>query len=156
MRIYLAARYSRRDELCGYRKELIALGHEVRARWLNGKHQINDKGIPVGDDGEELVESGDPKLDKKAAALRANFALDDWEDVGAADLLVNFTEAPRSTASRGGRHVEFGIALALSKPVIAVGYRENIFHWLPRVRFCETWDEAKRVIQAVSKEGLST
>ena len=37
---YLAARYSRREELCGYRADLQRLGIEVPARWLNGSHQL--------------------------------------------------------------------------------------------------------------------
>lgn len=34
MRIYLAARYSRREELLGYRDDLHAAGHVVTARWV--------------------------------------------------------------------------------------------------------------------------
>lgn len=139
MRIYLAARYSRRLELCQYRDQLRALGHAVQARWLDGGHQIDEQGIPIGERGESLVESG---CDLQAALLRAKFASDDWEDVSRADLVINFTDPPRSTANRGGRHVEFGIALALRTRVIVVGYRENIFHWLPRVEFCSTWSDA--------------
>ena len=67
---------------------------------------------------------------------------DDWEDVSTADVVISFTEPPRSTANRGGRHVEFGIALARNARVIVVGYRENIFHWLPQVEFVKTWDNA--------------
>lgn len=36
MRIYLAARYSRREELLGYRADLEAAGHIVTSRWLAG------------------------------------------------------------------------------------------------------------------------
>lgn len=60
-----------------------------------------------------------------------------------AELQINFTEPPRSNASRGGRHVECGIGLATGARIIVVGYRENIFHWLPRVEFCESWEAAK-------------
>lgn len=139
MKIYLAARYSRREELCEYRNALQELGHTVQARWLDGKHQLTDTGIPIGDGGESLVEEWD---DKRAAELRAHFAQDDWEDVNAAEVVINFTEPPRSKANRGGRHVEFGIALAKGVRVIVVGYRENIFHWLPQVEFCLTWIDA--------------
>lgn len=131
MRIYLAARYSRREELCEYREWLLNMGHDVRARWLDGEHQISDTGSPIGNGGEALVEAGG----EDAAILRAKFAQDDFEDTVGADVVINFTEPPRSKANRGGRHVECGIALALSKRVIVVGYRENIFHWLPQVEF---------------------
>lgn len=138
MRIYLASRYSRRVELCGYRDQLTKLGHDVQARWLNGGHQLSNTGNPIGDNGEKLVEEGGDD----AAKLRAHFANDDWEDVNGAECVINFTEPPRSDASRGGRHVEFGIALARGVRVIAVGYRENIFHWLPQVEFHDNFESA--------------
>lgn len=147
MKIYLAARYSRREELAAYREELKALGHDVQARWLDGKHQLSDAGTPIGDHGEALVEGvGDGSTNVANAELRTKFALDDWEDVNAAELVINFTELPRSKANRGGRHVEYGIALANKARVIVVGYRENIFHWLPQVEFVETWEQVKAVV----------
>lgn len=147
----MASRYSRREELCRYRSELEILGHTVQARWLNGEHQLANDGTPIGENGAALVEGtlrsgehlSEHEQSERAAALRAKFARDDWEDVTGAELVINFTEPPRSTANRGGRHVEYGIALALEIPVIVVGYRENIFHWLPAVRFVETWEGAK-------------
>ena len=146
MKIYLAARYGRREELCGYREQLRAMGHDVQARWLDGGHQISDKGLPIGEHGENLVEGDSGGTSDEACALRAHFARDDWEDVNTAKLVINFTEPPRSKASRGGRHVEYGIALANKARVIVVGYRENIFHWLPVVEFYSTWEEAPALI----------
>jgi hypothetical protein len=145
MIIYLAARYSRRLELCGYRDQLTALGHQVPARWLNGGHQIANDGMPLGETGERAFEDGSPEADH----LRAKFARDDLEDVLAADLLVAFTEAPRSggSASRGGRHVELGIALGAklavtgwrSRSIAVVGPRENLFCWLDEVGHYPDW-----------------
>lgn len=140
MKIYLAARYSRREELCGYRAELEALGHTVTARWLNGSHQISDNGTPIGDDGESLVEFGQTE---RAAQLRQHFAEEDLADVIRADLLVAFTEPPRSSASRGGRYVEMGVAIGHGIPVVIVGPRENVFCWLPGIPAYATWNEAK-------------
>lgn len=150
MRIYLAARYSRREELCAYRAQLEASGHTVKARWLDGEHQIANDGKPIGEHGESLVEGtlrsgehlSEHEQSERAAALRTRFALDDWEDVNAAELVISFTEPPRSKANRGGRHVEYGIALANRARIIVVGHRENIFHWLPCVEFFPTWPEA--------------
>jgi len=148
MKIYLAGRYSRREELCEYRKQLQELGHDVQSRWLDGKHQISDTGKPIGDHGEALVEEIGNDNWERNSALRAKFARDDWEDVTGADVVISFTEAPRSNANRGGRHVEYGVALALGKRVIVVGHRENIFHWLPVVEFFETWEATKALIAA--------
>jgi hypothetical protein len=61
--------------------------------------------------------------------------------------VVSFTEQPRAlNGNRGGRHVEFGLAVALNKRLIVVGYRENLFHWLPQVEFVSSWQEAKQAI----------
>ena len=137
MRIYLAARYTRRLELCGYREQLRVLGFTVDARWLNGSHQLDDQGRPIGETGEFLFESGSPQAPDH---LRQKFAIDDRDDVLAADRLIAFTEQPRSGNSRGGRHVELGIALGAGIPVSVVGPRENVFTWLPEVEHYDTWD----------------
>lgn len=123
---YLAARYSRREELCGYRADLAERGVKVPARWLNGDHQIDNQGLSV--------EAG--------RAARTRFATEDLSDVLSADLLIAFTEPPRSSNSRGGRHVEFGVAIGRGIPVIVVGPRENVFHCLLGVPVYATWEEA--------------
>lgn len=135
MIIYLAARYSRRLELCGYRAQLAARGIGVTSRWLDGGHQIGTDGQPLTEEGERRFEAGDASADE----LRVKFANDDLEDVLAARLLVAFTETPRTATSRGGRHVELGIALGASIPIAVVGPRENIFCWLPQIRHFSSW-----------------
>lgn len=130
MKVYLAARYSRRDELCGYRAHLEAMGHVVTSRWLNGNHQITDAGL--SSDGSRTE--------------RERFAQEDYEDVCRAEVVLNFTEPPRSWHSRGGRHVEFGIAIALEKRVLVVGPRENVFHCLPWVPVFATAEAALQAL----------
>lgn len=152
MRIYLAARYSRRLELCGYRDALRAAGHSVQAVWLDGEHQISNEGVPIGEGGEALVEGtlrpgerlSQTDMSDRAAALRQKFAKDDFRDVTMCELCIAFTEEPRASASRGGRHVELGIALGMMKQVWIVGPRENIFCWLEDVRQFDTFDECLR------------
>jgi len=131
---YLAARYSRRAELCGYRADLASLGITVTSRWLNGNHQVNDHGIPVTDDGQRAA-IGDPA----AGRLRTRFAAEDVADVLAADMLIAFTEQPRASTTRGGRHVELGLALGAGKRVTLIGPRENLFCWLPHVEHHPAW-----------------
>jgi nucleoside 2-deoxyribosyltransferase len=152
MRIYLASRYSRRIELCGYRSQLLAAGQTVQAEWLNGDHQISDSGEPLGERGEQLVEGNDESTDVRSAQLRSKFAQDDFRDVAMCDLLIAFTEPPRSSASRGGRHVELGIALGMMKRVFVVGHRENIFCWLDDVQYFETWKEC---LDAILREPVT-
>jgi hypothetical protein len=148
MRIYLAGRYSRRLELCGYRDQLRAAGHTVQAVWLDGEHQISNEGTPIGESGESLVENDD-SAHVRGAALRQKFAQDDYRDVLGCELLIAFTEPPRSASSRGGRHVELGIALGLMKRVWIVGPRENIFCWLEDVRQFDAWADCLRELTDV-------
>jgi hypothetical protein len=120
------------------------MGHTVTSRWLNGKHQIDAVGTPIGDQGEKLVEGDGGANTPEAAQLRSHFVTEDVADVSAADLVLSFTEPPRSAlGNRGGRHVEFGLGLGLGKQLIVVGHRENLFHWLPCVKFFDSWAAAK-------------
>jgi len=59
-------------------------------------------------------------------------AVENLEDVEAADLLILRAEPDRSFVP-GGKHVETGAALALGKPVLVLGHPENVFHWHPLV-----------------------
>lgn len=127
MIIYLAARYSRQAELRGYADQIHAqTGHKIEARWLNGNHELAP---------------GTPRRQG------VEFALEDYEDVRSADLVIVFTEdpdKPKAGRARGGYHVEYGLALAWQKPVWIVGHRENVFHWLdwPRIEFFPEWESA--------------
>ena len=124
MKIYLAARYSRHPEMRRYREDLEALGHTVTSRWINGDHQMAEATMFTNGDEEQA----------------RRFAQEDWDDLFKADCVISFTETPRSTNGRGGRHVEFGIALGCGLDVIVVGPRENVFHYLKGVDVYETWE----------------
>lgn len=128
---YLAARYSRREELCGYRSALEERGHSVPARWLLGEHQVH------GLEASRAVENDGPV----PVDLAVKFAQDDVEDILAADWQINFTEKPRKVKTRGGRHCELGIFLGLkfaggewgNRKLYIVGPYEHVFHCLPDV-----------------------
>lgn len=126
MKIYLAGRYGRREQLKQVREVLQKRGHVVTSRWLD-----TDWETPDG----RATTSAPPEY-------REKYCLIDLEDVMAADVVINFTEASDSTAGkRGGRHVEFGVAIAAGKRLIVIGHRENIFHWHPSVEFFATFEE---------------
>jgi hypothetical protein len=126
MLIYLAARYSRRFELRFCRVRLERLGHAVTSRW------IDTDWTPVPGDAAAHA----------PPAERARVAIEDLEDISVCDTLVAFTEQPGAERSgRGGRHVEFGIALALKKRLYLVGPPENVFHYLPGVIIFPTAEE---------------
>jgi nucleoside 2-deoxyribosyltransferase len=128
--IYLAARYSRRLELVDYRRELEKLGFSVTSKWLDGDHQMSAAGS-----------------DQAEAAHRRRLALEDWDDLRNADLVIVFTEAPRTTSTRGGRHVELGAAIAWGKPTIVVGPRENVFCHLPAIDVVDRWERALELLE---------
>ena len=130
MKIYLAARYSRMEELRGYAAEISAAGHVVTARWLDGGN-----GIPETD-----------VVDGESAA----FAVQDYCDLLSADAVISWTEPPRvSSTARGGRHVEFGLGLAWGKRCIVVGPLENLFHALPDVEQYDRW--GPEVLEALNE-----
>ena len=78
---------------------------------------------------------------KAPAHVGYRFASEDLEDIRRADVVICFTEEPRSNNSRGGRHVEFGYALGLGKTIVIVGPRENVFYCIRNERIAqyETW-----------------
>jgi len=103
VKVYLAADYARKDEIQGIRVSLEDRGVKVTSRWLD----TADDGIPW---------SAEAKID--------------LDDIREADVVVSFTTGAHA---RGGRHAEFGIAVALDKGLILVGPREHVFHFLPGV-----------------------
>lgn len=116
--IYLACRWSRREEVLGYANELKALEIETTSRWLTDpEHRLSADG-----DGQ---------------AFNTKLAGHDVEDVTKAQALVYF--APGGT--RGGSHVEFGMALAQRKRLFWIGEREHVFSFMPQVNVFATWPE---------------
>lgn len=136
MIFYLAARYSRHKELQEYAKDIQSLGriHMVRSRWIWGNHQIDDKGLSIEAKREE----------------RERFAKEDFEDLLHSGVVISFTEKPRSVNSRGGRHVEFGIAIGLGKKCVVIGPRENVFHCLPEIIVYEKWSDYFDYLKSIS------
>ena len=68
--------------------------------------------------------------------------------VADADGTRCFAEQPRETNTRGGRHVEFGLAVADEKRIILVGPRENVFHFLPVVENFRDWAALRKLLGA--------
>ncbi len=129
--IYLAASYSRRAEIEVYAGQLRGMGHRVTSRW----HQGRNTPLTGSDDMQRFAHQ---------------YAMGDIADIEAAGLYIAFTTtpmpsevpgAPACTASykAGGTHVEFGIALAFDRELWVVGPRENIFHFMDRVRLFDSW-----------------
>lgn len=123
--VYLAARYSRQQELKKYALELRRVGITVTSYWLEEPSPANAKLSDFSD------EENCAMAEKDLANIRE------------ADALVLFTEDPMVPVVRGGRHVELGYAYALGKKVMTVGPRENIFHFLEDMPNFRDWKYAK-------------
>ena len=87
MKWYMAAKFSRREEMEVLSYDLLLLNHQCIARWVYG-----------GEDG----------------LTRPEIALLDLEDVERADGIILFTHPRGEPQPGGGRFVEFGYAIALN------------------------------------------
>lgn len=123
MKIYLCASYARKATMALWAAELREIGHEIASTWHYRPERMSDNGIGIMCSKAEACEM----------ALRDSLELLD------ADCLITLTEPMDTLYARGGRHAEFGMAVAAGKRLIVVGHRENVFHFLPQVEFFDSW-----------------
>lgn len=71
-------------------------------------------------------------------ADRYQRATQDLIDIATADVLVAYNPSDYARSGTGGRHVELGYAVAKRMPVVLIGARTNVFHYLPSVRYVRT------------------
>lgn len=124
MKIYLAASYLRRVEIAAYAELLKGDGHSITAEWLSGVHE-------------------------KPPWTEATYSQHDLMCIRDADVFMSFTEhsdAP-SKYLRGGRHVEFGYAVAHGKMLVIVGPLENSFYYLLSVHQFNTFEQARAFVK---------
>jgi hypothetical protein len=115
--VYLAAGYGRRAEMRAARDLLESTGRfRVKSRWL-------DSGTGRSEEGRLGSLNTEP-------SSYVAFAVEDLEDIRSSELVLSFTDG---RPARGGRHTEFGYALALGKRMVLIGPREHVFHSLPGV-----------------------
>lgn len=114
MRLYLAAKFSKRAIVLVIAKSLTRSGHQVQARWLTNH-----------------VDDGSPEI-------QSQWAMEDLEDLEAADRVIVFQLPLRDPEPSVGRHIELGYALGRGKPVVLVGDRNCVFHHLPIITHFST------------------
>ena len=124
MKVYLTARFARKDEMATYAGDLNRLGHVVTCRWLEVEF---DPGTPLSH----------PNW--------SQLAQQDLDDIRRADAVVSFTETSGGGAAR---HVELGIGLGLGKRVYIVGRAEHLFHTLPQLEVYPDWNALIRAMTA--------
>lgn len=122
MKVYLAARFTRRAEMETIADILKTKGLQITARWVYG-----------GEDGLH----------------REDIAILDLEDVDACDIVVSFTEPYGSLNKGGGRHFEAGYGLAKGKRLVIIGDRENVFHHHPETR---VYPDLDKWLHAICRE----
>ena len=116
MKVYIAARFSRRHEAHALGRRLQALGHTITSRW---SLPDSDHVKPVG-------------MSKQAAdAERQRFAVEDIEDLQAADCCISFMQPPRDN-SRGGRQVDPCTLIEAAARRDARGWRGLRWHGVER------------------------
>ena len=108
MNLYLAAPWASRDTLPAIATQFEAAGHTIIERWWEHADVdfANPRNIPELED----------------------IATRDFMGVVQADVLVVI-----NSALSEGKAVEMGIAIARFIPIILVGTRTNIFHFIPSV-----------------------
>jgi|SRR5579864_1666814 len=133
MKVYLAAPYVRKDEITACAEELRAGGVEVTSTWLNEPHKPTTQMHELTHEEHQV------------------YAIQDVKDVRAAKLMVFFAD-PTGTIVRGGRHVEFGIALERRMPIFVIGQQhENIFHHMPGVMHFDSWEKVRDLLIAMAE-----
>jgi nucleoside 2-deoxyribosyltransferase len=115
MKIYIASRYSRRNEMRQVARALQAAGATVTSHWLSEDKPLQTQ---MGDDPDDFY----------IETSRIDLA-----DIDSSDMVLFFAEDPLVGIPRGGRHVEFGYALGKGKWICVIGPKENVFHYHPRV-----------------------
>lgn len=118
MKIYIAARYSRKDEVARLAGLMRKVGVTVVSTW----HDEAESQIP----------------ETSFDANREHFlemANRDLSELDTAESIVFFSESPTVGVPRGGRHVEFGYFLKMKRAVpqlriTVIGPTENLFHTL--------------------------
>jgi hypothetical protein len=124
MKMYLTARFARRDEMATYAEDLNRLGHTVTSRWLAVEF---DPETPLSH----------PRW--------SQLAQQDVDDIRRADALICFTETGGGGAAR---QVEFGIGLGLGKRIYIVGNAEHLFHTLAQLEVYSEWNTLVGALKA--------
>ena len=124
--IYIAGQYARRDEFRAYAASLRLRGIVVTSRWLDEPYPLNST------------------ITDLTPEENHGLAMKDRDDIEDALGFLFFAEDPGNQPPRGGRHVEFGYAVAFQKRIFVIGGPENTFHYLPEIKHYPTFEEFLR------------
>ena len=128
MKLYLAAPWVDRDKMEAIAQRFEAHGHKITCKWWATEEVL-----------EGLGANGALKIQ----------AMNDKTGVENCDLLVVF-----NTSKSEGKAVEQGLAIAMNKPILAIGKlgdgtAKNVFHYLPNYRWVDDVDGALRELETI-------
>lgn len=128
-RIYIAAPWIERKKIPTISAEVEAIGHVIPHKWWE-------------------VENAQEGFESSKSSLREQ-AFKDLNGVKSAQIILLI-----NAAMSEGKSVEQGLALADSKPILAVGklgeLSKNVFHYLPFYHWVDTVEDALKVLQTIS------
>ncbi len=151
MKVYLAAAWSRREEMKALAAELERdiPGLIVNARWIKEEPSSNRWFVPdpAKNAGMNREPSGNGQFQ-----MRQFRAQQDKDDVLASNVLVRFTddltpETVPSFLATGSRMVEMGMAIIAGVHVLVVGGFQPIFDYLPEVDHLSNVAELKEELR---------
>lgn len=119
MKVYIAAPWGNKAEAREIAAHLQSLGHTITSTWF---------------------ESGEDYHSGSQALLEAQR---DIQEIRSADALIAYV--PENDTSLGGREFEMGFAYYLKFPLILIGRRKCVFHWLSDIHHFSSiadWKEA--------------
>ena len=142
MKVYLAAMFSKKNELREYAKCLRRLGIVITSEWLRERHALKSKEKSIS-----------PKMlqwyaarDKKGIRKCDTFILVTPTDF---DLLkVGRSLGELRRLARAAHELECGMADALGKRLIIVGQRMNAFHYLKKYEVYPAWGDLLKKLDA--------
>ena len=128
MKLYLAAPWVDKDKMSTLSDLFEASGHTITKKWWETEN------IAEGSDGNNKLR---------------NQAIEDKKGVESCDILIVF-----NTSKSEGKATEQGVAIALNKPIIAIGKlgdgtAKNVFHYLPHYRWVDDVGGALRELETI-------
>lgn len=126
IKAYIAAGYSRKEEVAAIAKELESVGVTITSNW--------HKERPAPQTG----------LNDNTESFLRRTARKDIQELTAANYFVMLTVDPDKPFKRGGSCVENGFAIARGLPTMIIGPRQHIFHYLPGIKKVDTVEQAKK------------
>ena len=124
IKIYLAAHYSRKEEVKQAVQDLLAAKIEVTSTW------VKERATPT------------VSMHDVSETFCRTTAARDRDELDAATHFVLFSVDPDFKFTRGGHCWENGYADAKGLVRVVVGPRQHIFHYLPGTKRFDTWAEA--------------